>query len=161
MKKLFGCAALSFFLLAVAISPVSMWAQANATGSITGQITDQSGGAIAGAQVTLTDVATKTPQQQPTNDVGRFAFLNLPVGTYDVIITKVGFRSLTAAGQIVSLSKTLTLNLTLEVGITTQTVEIKATPGAELQTLSSTMSASMNNVTMLDLPSINRDVRPS
>jgi len=145
-------------LLGLALAPGWLWGQANMTGSIVGQVADQSGAVVAGAQVTLTAVATSTEQHQPTNHAGRFAFLSLPVGTYDVSVTKEGFRVLSVAGQAVTLSQTLTLNLTLEVGATTQTVEVTGTPGAELQTLSSTMGSSLNNTTMLDLPSLNRDV---
>ena len=145
-------------LVAFALAPGLLWGQANATGSIVGVVTDQSGGVVAGAQVTLTDPTTKAEQHEPTNHAGRFAFLNLTVGAYDVSVTKPGFRVLALPGQVVTLSQTLTLNLTMEVGAATQTIEVQASPGAELQTLSSTMSSTLNNVTMLDLPSLNRDV---
>ncbi|HEV2382862.1 MAG TPA: carboxypeptidase-like regulatory domain-containing protein [Terriglobia bacterium] len=154
-----GLARLMFLALLIpGLAPSSLWGQANATGSIVGQVTDPTGAVIAGAQVTLTDAATKTEQQQPTNRTGRFAFLDLPVGAYDVSVAQTGFRTLAVTGQAVTLSQTLTLNLRMEVGAATQTVEVQAAPGAELQTLSSTMSATLNNVTMLDLPSVNRDV---
>jgi hypothetical protein len=60
--------------------------------------------------------------------------------------------------QEVLVGSQLTLNLTLEVGAAVQTVEVKAAPGAELQTLNSTMSTTVSGDTLLLLPSTDRDV---
>ncbi|HEV2425528.1 MAG TPA: carboxypeptidase-like regulatory domain-containing protein [Terriglobia bacterium] len=146
------------FLGLFMLAPALVWGQANATGNIIGQVTDQSGAVIAGATVSLTNVGTKAVQEQPTNHTGRFAFVGLPIGAYDISVSKPGFRVVAVPNQSVTLSQTLTLNLTMEVGATTQTVEVQAAPGAELQTESSAMGATLNNTTMLDLPSVNRDV---
>jgi len=133
-----------------------MWGQAT-SGTVTGQVTDQSGAVVPGAQVTLTDVSTKTYQGQPTNSVGRFVFVDVKSGTYDVAVVAKGFRKLTVPSQQVIVGEALTLNLTLEVGAATQTVEVKAVPGAELQTLNSTVGTTLGGDIMLSLPNQNRD----
>jgi len=156
MKQALRIASCLFLMMVAA--PGLMWGQANATGTITGTVTDQSGGVVVGAEVTITDVATKSTQTQRTNQVGHFIFANLDPETYDVSVVKSGFRRLRVPAQTVMIGKTITLTLALEVGVSTQTVEVTAAPGAELQTVTSTMSSTMSNDTMLNLPSINRDV---
>jgi hypothetical protein len=148
--------AISLFLLLVA-APSLLWGQAATTGTVIGQVSDQTGAVVPGAQVTLTDVSTKSYQGQPTNSVGRFVFADIKPGTYDVSVTAKGFRKTTVSGQEVVVGQSLTLNLTLEVGTATQTVEVKAVAGAELQTLNSTMGATLGGDIVLALPNVNRD----
>jgi hypothetical protein len=128
------------------------------TGTINGTITDQTGGVIVGAEVTITDTATNRSQSQHTNRNGQFVFVDLDPGTYDVTVVKSGFRKLVLPAQPVIVGKAFILSLSMEVGAVTQTVEVSATPGAELQTLSSAMSSTVVNDTLLTLPSLNRDV---
>ena len=157
-------AALHITMLALILGLVTMLlpslasGQANATGTISGTVSDQSGAMIVGAKVTITDTGTKISHSQPTNQVGHFIFADLDAGTYDVSVTKAGFRNLSVPGQAVVIGQTITLTLAMEVGAATQTVEVTATPGAELQTTSSTMSTTIANDTLLELPNINRDV---
>ncbi len=145
-------------LLVTAFGSVLAWGQANATGTITGTVTDQSGAVIVGAEVTITDTSTKETQKQPTNQAGSFVFTELKPGAYDLAVTKAGFQNLSAPGQNVLVGGQINLNLSMSVGAATQTVEVTATPGAELQTLNSTMGTSLGGSTILNLPSLNRDV---
>jgi len=147
-----------FGMLAFAvIAPVRTYAQLTGTGTIAGTVVDQSGAVMAGAQVTITDTATGTFQGQPTNQVGRFAFAELKPGTYDVSVTAKGFRKLVVPAQEVLVSQSITLNLTMEVGAATQTVEVTAVAGAELQTLNSTVGSTLSGNTLLALPNQYRD----
>jgi hypothetical protein len=150
--------AISLFFLFLA-APSLMWGQATTTGTVIGRVLDQTGAVIPGAQVILTDVATKTQQEQPTNPVGRFVFIGVKSGTYDVSVTAKGFRKLTVLGQQVMVGKAITLNLTMEVGAATQTVEVKAVPGAELQMQNSTMGQTVSGgMLSLSFPVMNHDV---
>jgi hypothetical protein len=144
--------------LVAVLAPVLAYGQANATGAVEGSVTDQTGAVIPGAEVTLRDNATKASWTVPTNQAGHFTFLNLNPGTYEVTVTKQGFRTLAVTDQLVSLSKTLHLDLTLQVGAAMMRVEVSASPGAELMTEASTMTSTMSDHLMLNLPSINRDV---
>ncbi len=144
-------------LLAFAVAPAFLKGQASATGTIVGTVTDQSGAVIAGAQITITDVATKTSMSTTSNADGHYVFTNVLPGTYDVTVNKTGFRQAVIPQQQVVVGQQLTLNVTLEVGATTQTVEVRATPGAELQTLNSTMGTTVGGNILLTLPNQNRD----
>jgi hypothetical protein len=147
----------SFLFLLCAAVPSLLWGQAAAVGTIIGQVSDQSGAVVPGAQVTLTDLSTKSTYGQPTNATGRFVFADLKPGTYDVSVVAKGFRKLSVAGQEVIVGQSVTLNMVLEVGAATQTVEVTAVPGAELQTLNSTVGSTLGGDILLALPNQNRD----
>jgi len=149
---------LSFALAVAALAPVIVYGQVAGTGTIIGTVTDQSGAVIVGAEVRVTDKSTGSYQVQPTNQVGRFTFSDVKPGTYDVEVTMKGFRKLLVAAQELIVGAQLTLNLTMEVGTSSQTVEVSATPGAELQTMNSTMGTSLSGSTILNLPVSDRDV---
>src|SRR5216683_3566721 len=119
-------------LLGLAATPA--FAQ-SATGTITGQVTDQQGAIIGGAEVKLIEPTTSSTRSAVTNDAGRFTVVNVPPGNYDVTVTKPGFTASRLSGQKVDIGQVLTLDVALTVGATTTTVEVKATAGAELQTL--------------------------
>ncbi len=73
--------------LAVTLLPAScvpMWAQGETTSAIVGSVTDQTGAAIAGAQITITDEATGFRRSVTTDDSGRFSFPQLRPGVYSV-----------------------------------------------------------------------------
>ncbi len=156
MKRLYVCG-LFLTLCAVGPTPSMLWGQANATGTVIGQVTDQSGAVVPGAQVTLTDVSTRAFLGQPTNGAGRFAFTDILPGTYDISVTAKGFRKTTVTGQTVMVGQSLTLNLTVEVGAATQTVEVSTVPGAELQTQDSTIGTALTGNAVLQLPTFSRD----
>lgn len=135
-----------------------LWGQASTgTGTITGQVTDASGAVVPGATVTITDTSTKISKTDTSNKVGRYVFVDMAPGAYNVRVEKQGFRQSEVAGQQLLVGQALTVNVSLEVGAATQTVEVSATPGAELQTLNSTMGTTVSG-DILSLPSINRDV---
>ena len=139
-------------------APSLLWGQAGATtGTITGQIVDQSGGVIVGAEVTVMDISTGTYRTQPTSPAGIFMFTDVKVGFYNVTVTAKGFRKVSVPRQEVVVGQQVTLNLTLEVGLTTQTVEVTAAPGAELQTMNSTVGTTLGGNTLLVLANQNRD----
>ena len=149
---------LSFALAVAALAPVLAFGQVTGSGTIIGSVADQSGAVIVGAEVKLTDRSTGSYEVQPSNQVGRFTFSSVKPGMYNVAVTMKGFRKLEVANQELVLGGQLTLNLTLEVGTSTQTVEVTSTPGAELQTMNSTMSSSVTGASLVELPSIDRDV---
>ena len=138
------------------VAPALLWGQV-ITGTITGRVTDASGGVIPQAAVTLTDTSTKVARTTTTNREGLYVFVSVNPGTYDVTTSKQGFKDFVVVGQQVIVGQSLTVNATLEVGAATQTVEVTATPGAELQTLNATMGTTLGGDSILTLPNQNRD----
>lgn len=95
-------------------------------GSITGQVVDPQGAAIARAEVTVVNVETNTTVHTASNDTGRFAVNLLNPGTYQVTVEMPGFRKSVRSGLTLSVAGRLDLELRLEVGGVTETVEVTA-----------------------------------
>ena len=89
---LLGLAAAIGLGLALSFSATPVLGQA-ATGTLTGQVTDQQGALIANAEIKVVDPTTSSTRTGATNDVGRFTVPNVPPGTYDVTVSKTGFTS--------------------------------------------------------------------
>src|SRR5262245_64357560 len=69
----------------------AMRGQSTSTGTVSGQVTDQQNAAVSGASVTLRDVTTNAEQKTVTNEAGRYTFVNVHPGLYDMTVTKTGF----------------------------------------------------------------------
>jgi len=116
----------SFFLLTfVLLVPISL---SQTLGSITGTITDASGGAIAATSVTLVSDATKLTRTASTTEFGSYDFVNLPIGSYTLTFSHDGFESQKLPSIAVQADRTTTLNVTLKVGQVGSTVVVEASP---------------------------------
>ncbi len=140
-----------------AVTPSSLFGQAASTGTLAGTVTDPSGGAVVGATVTLTDTATNIARTETSNDAGRYFFANVVPSTYNVSVSKTGFRVSKLVNQVVNVGASLTLNITMELGSVAETVEVTVTTGAELQTLNATVGNDIGGAQLQQLPSIQRD----
>lgn len=118
--KRFTLAALMLCLFAM-----SALAQSN-TGSLVGSVVDQSGGAVAGATVTVTDTATGRVKTLTASGEGTFNVQQLEVGIYTVKITAQGYKTFTATELKIDVAKEYTLNATLEPGNVEETVTVVA-----------------------------------
>ena len=147
---------IALLLCICAVVPSALFSQSASTGTVAGTVTDPSGAAIAAATVTLTDKATNTPRAASTNENGRYIFVDVPAGTYDVAVSKQGFRISRLSSQTVNVGTALTLNVTLEIGSVAESVEVTAT-NAELQTLNATVGNTISGTALESLPSISRD----
>ncbi|HEV2397127.1 MAG TPA: carboxypeptidase-like regulatory domain-containing protein [Candidatus Sulfotelmatobacter sp.] len=139
-----------------AISAPNVWAQSTSTGTVAGTITDPSGAVVSGATVTLTDPATKTARNVSTNAAGRYIFVDIPPGSYEVTISKQGF-STSKTKATVSVGSAITLNMALQVGGGNVVVEVTSV-GTELQTMNATVGNTVSPTAIENLPSIGRDV---
>src|SRR5690242_8875923 len=143
--------------LMLLLSPCRLLSQMAGTGQIDGTVTDKSGGAVAGAEVTLIDAQTNVARTATTNDTGRYVFASVAPGIYTLRINKPGFRVAKFSDQQVQIGSTRTLNTTLELGATTETIEVTAT-SADLQTMNATVGNTITGVALNSLPTIGRDV---
>ncbi|HEY8055018.1 MAG TPA: carboxypeptidase-like regulatory domain-containing protein, partial [Terriglobales bacterium] len=140
----------------VLATPAPALSQNTTSGTVIGQVTDAQGKAIVGAVVLLTNTSTNAAQPTVTNSAGRYVLPSLPPGTYNLSVKKDGFKEATVSNQVVSVGKQLTLNVAMQVGEATQTVEVTAT-GAELQTLNATVGQTVTGDAIALLPSLSRD----
>src|ERR1043166_6390533 len=106
------------------------------TGGIVGSVKDQSGAAVKGATVTVTDPATKhVVRTVTTNDDGAYTARDLHAQTYDVAVEATGFKKHIASKVQVDVGKSVNLDIGLEVGNVSEVVTVEANPVAvELST---------------------------
>src|SRR5713101_3748111 len=106
-------------------------------GSIAGAATDSSGAAVAEAQVTLTNLGTSEKRTQTTGGDGLYSFVNLFPGRYKIDVEKTGFKRFTRPEVVVEVNQSARIDVTLQVGDVTQTVEVTGeTPLLESETSS-------------------------
>lgn len=157
--RTFGWLVLATVVLCVSvlIGSTPVWSQTSGAGTVAGQVTDQQGAAIVGAEVQLIDTATNTPRSATTNEAGRYTFTNVPSGTYNVTVSKTGFALAKVADQKVTVGLAVSVDVTLQVGSTSQTVEVQAGATAELQTMNATVGKTISGDALTSLPNLGRD----
>src|SRR5262245_33528496 len=126
MHRNFASTCLLFLLMSAITTPGL--AQIGGTGSIQGVITDETGAVIPGATVTATNVATGLKTTRQTTAAGLYVLTPLPPGEYKVSVSATGFRALEQEKVIVDALSAVGLNLTMQVGATTETVTVNAAP---------------------------------
>lgn len=109
---------------------IPAWTQSTDTGTISGTVSDPSGAVVPGVDVNLKDTTTGSSRTTTTNAAGRYIFVNITPGKYDMSFEKQGFSTTKAAGQEVRVGLSSTVNISLQVGGTTQVVEVS---GAGIQ----------------------------
>jgi carboxypeptidase family protein len=145
-----------FTVLMLVCAALPLWGQTGSLGTVTGVVTDPSNAVVPDATVTIKDKATSTVTTQTTNSAGRYTFLNVRPGDYEVTVTKAGFSKVTIPSDIVEVGTTSTNNITLKVGSESQTVEVQSS-GVELQTLNATVGNTVSGLALDSLPTIARD----
>jgi len=150
----------TFFLTLVLVALISAsaaHAQTATTGVVLGTVTDTSGAVVAGAEVTLTDATTNLVRTQMTNDNGQFTFAGIMPGTYQLKVSAKGFKVAMLSGLNVAVSKSLNVNIVLEVGEITNTVVVTSGVGAELQTTDAQLGNVLDHTIIRNLPTLQRN----
>src|SRR5262245_58422001 len=96
------------------------------TGSISGVVEDSTGGVIPGANVTITNTETGLVRQLGTGEAGQFFAPVLPIGAYNIRVTKAGFAGLEQTGVAVTVGGVAAVTLHLKVGDLEETVSVQA-----------------------------------
>ncbi|HLW43334.1 MAG TPA: carboxypeptidase-like regulatory domain-containing protein, partial [Candidatus Acidoferrales bacterium] len=103
--------------------PVS---RAQTTSTIQGTVSDKQGLAVSGAQLQLSGDTLGTSRTTVSDAAGAYQFQNLPAGVYTLTVTHAGFATNTLKDLDVTLNRTLTFNLQLEVGRVDEVVNVSA-----------------------------------
>jgi hypothetical protein len=129
---------------------VPLFSQGN-QGRITGTITDQSGGVIAGATVTVKDVQRGVSRTLTTGDSGEYNAPNLLPGTYAVRAEARGFKIVERQNILLEVGKEVRVDFPLQPGDTSQTITVtEQLPLVE--TTNATLGGTLSNETINDLP---------
>jgi len=151
-----GVMGFCFLLTLMSVPFSSALAQMAGSGGVGGTVADQSNAVIVGATVTLRDISTGAVRTSATNESGRYYIANVLPGTYDITVTKTGFREAKLNKQVVNVGSDLTLNVTLELGAVTETVEVTAS-SVGMETTNSTVGNTVSGDLLQSLPSLGRD----
>jgi hypothetical protein len=110
------------------------------TTSLHGSVSDKSGAVIVGAKVTLSNAQQGLHREATTNSAGEYEFLALPPGTYALVVDMTGFRKYEQRNLQLLVNLPTTSNVVLEVGTSSETIEVSA----QAETLNAT-DASIGN----------------
>jgi hypothetical protein len=118
------------FFLSVALSAVwlsgTAWGQATGSGTITGTVTDPKQAAVPEASVTIHNTDTGIGRAATTNEVGLYSAPFLQPGRYEITVGKPGFAKLLRKDITLQVGQTVTIDLTLTLQATSETVTITA-----------------------------------
>jgi hypothetical protein len=123
---------LLFSICSILFAP-RLFAQTGTT-SLRGTILDKSGASVAGATVTLTDNSVGLQRNVVSSSTGAYEFVSLAPGTYSLKVESPGFRAYEQKSIQLLVNNPATVNVTLSVGSTSETVEVSA----ESQTINTT-----------------------
>ena len=119
-------------------------------GSLVGEVQDSSRAVLPGAAVTATNSDTGLQRETTTDGSGSYAFRDLQPGTYDLKVILSGFKSYVKAGVEVRLNTIARQDVQLDVGGTTETINVTAT--TLLQTERADVSAQLDKAQVANLP---------
>src|SRR5258708_11701655 len=143
-------------VLALSMGSGNAFAQATASATIQGTVTDKSGAVVSGAQVVAKNKATDLTRTATTSETGYYRFELLPVGTYTVTITKAGFG--TVAQTIETLiGQVATVNAELKPGATSEVIEVTS-EAPLVDQLKTSVSQTITPSEAEELPLLGRDV---
>jgi Carboxypeptidase regulatory-like domain/TonB dependent receptor-like, beta-barrel len=139
---------LSFLLLS--FGP-HVFAQLGAAG-ISGAVTDQQGAAVIGADVTVKNKATGQTRKAKTDEFGIYRLQNLPPAVYEIRVEARGFATASVANVEARVGEVPTVNLSLRVSNTAETVVVSASDAVGVDTSTSQVSSSISDRTLTNLP---------
>jgi hypothetical protein len=125
-------------------------------GGIRGTVTDAGGGAIPVAKVTLLDPGTGLVRAAITEPTGAFVFNSLNPATYTVLVEKPGFKRLDLKNVVVATQEFLELDLKLEIGQVTESVNVTE-DAALLETTNASTGQVIDGQKLADLPNMGRN----
>src|SRR5262249_4921627 len=140
LSFLLGVIAILGFAVLLIAAPAN--AQTASTSTVTGTVYDKTGATVPNAEVVLEDVDTTGATTAATAADGGFIFPAVRPGNYRIRVSAKGFRNAVVNSVKIEVGKSPHFNVTLELGLVTETIEVTAGAGAELQTI----NASVGNV---------------
>ena len=121
------------------------------TGSISGTVTDSSGGAVKDAAITAKETSTGTTYRTVSSGTGYYVFPSVRTGTYEVRAELAGFKTAVYSGVVVTVASHVGRDIALAVGAVSETVSVTADT-LSLETESSEIDANITREQVYDLP---------
>jgi len=106
------------------IVPIAAWGQGANVAGVNGLVSDSSGGAVVGAQVTATEAGTGVIHNAVSNNSGQYVLNNLPPGQYRFEAKANGFKDYVLTGLELQVGANVQVNVPMQVGAVTETIEV-------------------------------------
>jgi hypothetical protein len=134
------------------------WAQTSDVGTVTVNVLDTSGATVPDAQLQLKNVETNDVRRGATQAGGSLAFPTLPFGMYELTVSKAGFETQVFQAVQVQVSRVTTINVTIKIGGTTQSVTVADAATPLVEATSSVLADSIDTKQVVNLPVNGRNV---
>src|SRR5947209_5646338 len=135
----------------------NLWPQASQVAQIAGVVQDQSGAAIAQAQVALTNTETGIVRETLSGPDGAYTLPNLPPGSYRLSAAKTGFAGYSQSGIQLQVNTNPQINVTLKLGQVSEQIEVSANAGM-VETHNNAVGQVIDQERVLELPLNGRQV---
>jgi hypothetical protein len=126
-------------------------ALAQGRGRINGTVTDTTGAAVSGAQVTAMNAGTQQAVTTTSDAAGVYTFPSLAPAEYTLTVTAKGFATYTQNSARLQADQALTVDVALKIGTTTEVVTVNAAP-PQIDTTTGTLSQVIDQKRVNDLP---------
>ncbi len=146
-RKLIRAGAMSLALLLMSLGIAAQ----TVTGRISGTVTDETGAAIPGASVIITNAATQQARTVTTNEEGFYVVTNLVVGNYTVAVEQAGFKKSIKTGYDLVADGRLTVDFKLTAGQITESIEVVGAAGETVNSTSGELARVIDGQQVLDL----------
>ncbi len=135
----------------ILVLALSAWAHAQGLGTIVGTVTDPSGAVVPSAKVIVTQVGMGLTRSATADAQGYYVIPSLRPANYELAVEAAGFRRFTQAGITLLADQTATVNVTLQLGKTTESVTVEAA-AAQVDTSTPTLKQVVDQARMVELP---------
>ena len=140
----------TFLPLAVATAQTQI-----TTGVIQGTVTDETGSVLPGTTVEARNTATNLARTTTTDGDGRYVFLQLPPGPYQVTFTLTGFATLVHENVPLTVGQSVTLPVTMPVSRVAETLTVRAAPSV-VESTRTASATTLNAITVENTPNLGR-----
>ncbi len=141
------------FLFFASVLAPSAFLLAQDTASITGTVTDPSGAAVAGAQVSIISVDQGVTRTATANSSGEYLFAAVPVGSYNMTVAAPGFKKYQASAIKLNVAQKARNDVKMQVGAAQESINVEGTNVAQVETQSSDLTGVVTGkqITQLEL----------
>ncbi|MGH9512660.1 MAG: TonB-dependent receptor domain-containing protein [Terriglobales bacterium] len=143
---------------ATVLLPMSLVVAQQATGTVTGVVTDPSGGAVANVMITIANIDKGTERVVPSNADGLYVAPDLVPGNYEVrVAAAAGFSRTVVSGVVLTVGESREINIHLQMGQVSEKVVVADSAISDVQLTSSAVGNVVDSHTVVDLPLNGRD----
>lgn len=142
-------------LVSIVLLAAPAFPQAVAVAEVGGTVVDSSGAALPSAQVSMTETDKGVARTTVTDGTGHYSLPNLPVGPYRLEVQLPGFKDYIQNGIVLVVNNNIQLNVTMQVGAVSETVEVSAAAN-QVETKETSVASVIDQQRISELPLNNR-----